>query len=196
MAPPLSGARLISYAPIQGKVASGKTGQRLSELHRDRYQGSGDCRDRLDMNRIDPWRQIVSSLHSRSRFAAHLHRAPVLAESLGRRNAMTCAMANALFIRRIEWKTTSTILVSWSDPTLGRYEDQSWRAGFAHTTGICRLTGMPVRPGDAVFRPRQFGGTTLTNALDMILADALRGAEETACEERCMKVRLLISTEF
>ena len=88
-------------------------------------------------------------------------------------------MANALTISRIEWQTTCTILVSWSDSTLGRYEDQTWRAGFARTAGICGLTGALVRRGDAVFRPLQRGAVAPTNSLDMILADTLPGAKET-----------------
>jgi hypothetical protein len=92
---------------------------------------------------------------------------------------MSSAKANASSIRRIEWQTTRTVLVSWSDSTLGRYEDQTWRAGFARTAGFCGLTGVPVRRGDVVFRPFQRGGATPTNALDMILADTLPSAEET-----------------
>lgn len=85
-------------------------------------------------------------------------------------------MANILSIRRIERQTESTILVSWSDPTLGRYQDQTWRAGFARVAGVCGLTGMPVRRGDPVFRPVVRGGFRPLNAFDMILADTLSRA--------------------
>jgi hypothetical protein len=88
-------------------------------------------------------------------------------------------MANASSISRIEWQTTCTILVSWSDSTLGRYVDQTWRAGFARTDGICGLTGKTVRRGDPVFRPLQRGDATPKNAFDMILADTVPNENET-----------------
>ncbi|MBN3752176.1 DUF3331 domain-containing protein [Paraburkholderia sp. Tr-20389] len=115
------------------------------------------------MNRIDPWSQIVGRLHDRPRFVVQPN--------------PTAAMANASSIRRIEWQTTCTILVTWSDSTLGRFEDQTWRAGFARTSGICGLTGVAVRRGDPVFRPLQKGGVMPRNALDMILANTLRALQ-------------------
>ncbi|WP_245253785.1 DUF3331 domain-containing protein [Paraburkholderia sp. LEh10] len=87
-------------------------------------------------------------------------------------------MANASSIRRIEWRTSCTILVSWSDSTRGRYEDQTWRAGFARTSGICGLSGVPVRRGDPVFRPLHRDGVMPPNALDMIRADTLPHVKE------------------
>ncbi|ACC74651.1 DUF3331 domain-containing protein [Paraburkholderia phymatum] len=111
------------------------------------------------MSRVDPWSQIVTGLHDRPRFVPQWD--------------PTAAMANASSIRRIEWQTSCTILVSWSDSTLGRFEDQTWRAGFARTSGVCGLTGVPVRRGDPVFRPLQKGGVMPRNALDMILARTL-----------------------
>jgi hypothetical protein len=134
------------------------------------------------MKRIDPWMQIVSGLHERAPYAAQPDSMPVAQRSRKRRHAMTGAMtgtiaramANASSIRRIEWQTTCTILVTWSDSTLGHYEDQTWREGFARTPGICGLTGVPVRRGDPVFRPLHRGSALPANALDMILADPLR----------------------
>src|SRR5581483_7777275 len=57
MAPPLSSARLISHPSINEGLV--KAGQRFSELPGDRNSVGGDGRDSLDMNRIDPWLQIV-----------------------------------------------------------------------------------------------------------------------------------------
>jgi hypothetical protein len=125
------------------------------------------------MNRIDPWMQIVSVLHGRARFVAQPDPAPAVRRPRERCRSMSAGMANASSIRRIEWQTTCTILVSWSDSTLGRIEDQTWRAGYARTSGICGLTGVPVRRGDPVFRPLQKGGVTPRNAFDMILANTL-----------------------
>ncbi|AUT66064.1 DUF3331 domain-containing protein [Paraburkholderia terrae] len=94
--------------------------------------------------------------------------------------SMTSAMANSSSINRIEWQTTCTILVSWSDSRLGRYVEQTWRAGFARTTGVCGLTGKFVRRGDPVFRPLRRGSAAPRNAFDMILANTVPKAKEIA----------------
>jgi hypothetical protein len=131
------------------------------------------------MNSIDLWDQIVSGLCGRTAFTVHPSRKPGFYGSRERCNSMKSAMAHAWTINRIEWLSTRTILVSWSHSTLGRYEDQTWRAGIASTPGICGHTGVPVRRGDAVFRPLQRVDAPLTNAPHMILADTLPSAEET-----------------
>jgi hypothetical protein len=130
------------------------------------------------MNRIDPWIQIVGGLRARTVLPVHPSRKPNVQAARERRNPTKSTMANASSIRRIDWQTSCTILVSWSDSTLGRYEDQTWRAGFARKAGICGLTGLPVRRGDAVFQPFRRGGATPANAPDMIRADVLPRAEE------------------
>ncbi|GAB2891127.1 hypothetical protein GCM10027093_27780 [Paraburkholderia jirisanensis] len=81
--------------------------------------------------------------------------------------------SDGLIISRIEWQTSCTILVSWSDPTRGRYVDQIWRMGFARRSGICLLTSTPVQRGDPVFRPLYRKGAEPPNARDMILAATL-----------------------
>ncbi|WP_109480475.1 DUF3331 domain-containing protein [Paraburkholderia sp. C35] len=125
------------------------------------------------MSRIDPWSHIVSGLHERKAINAQPDSALAVRHARERNSPMPPAMANAASIRRIEWQTTCTILVSWSDSTLGRIEDQTWRAGFARASGVCGLTGEPVRRGDPVFRPLQRGGVLPRNAFDMIRADRL-----------------------
>ncbi|MGH8781294.1 DUF3331 domain-containing protein [Paraburkholderia sp.] len=82
-------------------------------------------------------------------------------------------MANVSSITRIEWATPGTILISWSDSTLGRYQDQLWRAGFAHASSVCGLTGATVRRGDAVFRPVARVRDRPVNVSDVILAEGL-----------------------
>jgi hypothetical protein len=124
------------------------------------------------MKHIDPWSHTVKGLRGhpvdigrairKASFALH-----------GLDDTSPCSMANVVSIRRIERQTESTILVSWSDPTLGRYQDQTWRAGFARVAGICGLTGLPVRRGDPVFRPVVRSGFRPLNAFDMILAETL-----------------------
>ncbi|MFC0398749.1 DUF3331 domain-containing protein [Paraburkholderia rhizosphaerae] len=124
------------------------------------------------MNVTDSWSQIVKGLRGHpSDIARTMRRANYAPCDLD--DGLPPAMANVSSIRRIERQTGSTILVSWSDPTLGRYQDQAWRAGFARKPGVCGLTGMPVRRGDAVYRPVVRGGVRPLNALDMILAETL-----------------------
>jgi len=117
-------------------------------------------------------------LHSRAASEVDPVQKPVAQNLPQSRTSIKPAMANASSISRIEWQTTCTILVSWSDSTLGRYVDQTWRAGFARTDGICGLTGKPVRRGDPVFRPLQRADAAPKNAFDMILADTLPDAKE------------------
>jgi hypothetical protein len=132
-----------------------------------------DRRDRVnEMKRIDPWSHIIKGLRGHPADIGHAIRKASFA-SHDFDDPLPCAIANVVSIRRIERQTESTILVSWSDPTLGRYQDQTWRAGFARTAGVCGLTGMPVRRGDPVFRPVVRGGFRPLNAFDMILADTL-----------------------
>jgi Domain of unknown function (DUF3331) len=79
-------------------------------------------------------------------------------------------LTSGFTISRIERQTSCTILVSWSDPTRGRYVDQLWRVGYARGAGTCLLTGMPVKRRDPVFRPFYRKGASPQNARDMILA--------------------------
>ena len=130
------------------------------------------------MNKTDPWVQIVGGLHRRAASEVDPIQKPVAQHLPKGRGSIGSAMANASSISRIEWQTTCTILVSWSDSTLGCYVDQTWRAGFARTDGVCGLTGKPVRRGDPVFRPLQRADATPKNAFDMILADTVPNAKE------------------
>ncbi|MGF6754386.1 DUF3331 domain-containing protein [Paraburkholderia sp. GAS334] len=131
------------------------------------------------MSRTDPWFQIVNWLRGCTPDTTRLTRRPALHASRNFRNPKPCAMANASSISHIEWQTARTILISWSDSTLGRYQDQTWRAGFARTSGVCGLTGVPVRRGDAVFRPLIRAAIKPTNAFDMILAETLLQEEQS-----------------
>jgi hypothetical protein len=128
--------------------------------------------------KIDPWTQIVGDLHFPGVFTVDPVRPPSSDHPLGVLQSLTGVMANASSIRRIEWQTTCTILVSWSDSRYGSYVDQTWRAGFARINGICGLTGKPVRRGDPVFRPLQRNNAAPKNAFDMILASTVPNGTE------------------
>jgi hypothetical protein len=125
------------------------------------------------MNRIGPWCHIVDCLRAGVPGTAPSTRKLATYAMQARRNPAPKTMTDASAIKRIEWQTVHTILVSWSDSTLGQYHDQTWRAGFARAPGVCGLTGVPVRRGDAVFRPFVRGGIAPMNAPVMILAKTL-----------------------
>ncbi len=75
---------------------------------------------------------------------------------------------------------------------MGHYSDQVWRAGFAQAESICMLSGMSIRAGDPVFRPRVQRLHVPINHNRMILASAIAtliaepSSEENteACEYR------------
>jgi hypothetical protein len=123
------------------------------------------------MNRMGPWPHIIDCLRASTPRTAHSTRKPA---TLARCSPAPNATTHTASIRHIEWQTMHTIRVSWSDPTLGQCHDQTWRAGSARTEGVCVLTGVPVRRGDAVFRPLALGRDAPVNAPHMILANTLR----------------------
>ncbi|MEM5438765.1 DUF3331 domain-containing protein [Paraburkholderia diazotrophica] len=70
----------------------------------------------------------------------------------------------------VEWLSSETVSVSWSDPTLGRYSGQTWRLGRARNDSYCVLTGRRIRLGDKVFRPLTQQGYLSPEYNRMILA--------------------------
>ncbi|AOL08379.1 MULTISPECIES: DUF3331 domain-containing protein [Burkholderia] len=82
-------------------------------------------------------------------------------------NRRRCAIVTA------ERQTDSSMLVSWSDPTHCRYDEQRWISAKARGLGRCALTGMPIRVGDAIYKPQWRGAKRPANCREMILASAL-----------------------
>lgn len=130
------------------------------------------------MNRTDRWSQIVGGLRAvaANRFSVRRRSLAYDERERERDAAMQRTAPYEPFISSVERRSSSTIVVSWSDATRGRYLDQVWRAGYARAAGFCGLTGIPVRRGDVVFRPLLRGGVAPVNAFDMILADRVPGA--------------------
>jgi Domain of unknown function (DUF3331) len=88
------------------------------------------------------------------------------------------ARERAVNLHIVEKYSKSTIAVCWRDATSGCYAEQLWRAVIARTGSTCALSGLQIRPGDAVFRP--WGrGYKPANSDSMILATAVEviGAE-------------------
>ncbi|NYH14226.1 hypothetical protein GGD41_001454 [Paraburkholderia bryophila] len=128
---------------------------------------------RLKMTRLGPWSHIVDSLRGCFPRTTRSTRKPATHASRACGDPPPTGTTRASSIWHIEWQTMRTILVSWSDSTLGQFQDQTWYVGFARAPGVCGLTGAPVRRGDAVFRPLVRGRVKLTNAPNMILATTI-----------------------
>ena len=78
-----------------------------------------------------------------------------------------------LSIDIVERTSATSLLLTWCDPTSGRYAEQRWILGVARRSTQCALSGSRVRRGDAVFRPILRGKTVPGNADAAILAAAL-----------------------
>lgn len=73
----------------------------------------------------------------------------------------------------VEQPTSQTLTVCWSDAQSGHYADQLWRKGVARRSSFCMLTGMRIRPGDAMFRPCAVKAHLPANRECMLLAAAV-----------------------
>ncbi|MFM0573018.1 DUF3331 domain-containing protein [Paraburkholderia caledonica] len=133
------------------------------------------------MCRVDPWPQIIDRLDSCSRGTGLPDPKAPERENRGSRAIVTFPVRRPLTISHIEWKTETTVLVSWCDATRGSYLDQTWRICYARSRTICALSGSLVRRRDLVFKPSYRGAPPPSNASDVILASVLR----RLIEERC-----------
>ncbi|RQR56679.1 DUF3331 domain-containing protein [Burkholderia sp. Bp9126] len=69
-----------------------------------------------------------------------------------------------------ERQTGSSVLLSWSDPTRFRYDEQCWISAKSRMSSCCALSGRSIRIGDAVYKPQCRGAKLPANCADMILA--------------------------
>ncbi|KVZ49493.1 DUF3331 domain-containing protein [Burkholderia ubonensis] len=123
------------------------------------------------MNPFDRWDQMISlldpllgagcGLAPRGR---HWDDAPIPSSGAGRRRSAIIAA---------ERHTESSVLVSWSDPTRCRYDEQRWISSKSRALGRCALTGQPIRAGDPIYKPQWRGAKRPANCREMILASAL-----------------------
>ena len=125
------------------------------------------------MENLDPWLQVVSSLSEKLSITTRLSQQLAQSHRQNLGNGEQFVSRKNTPINHIEWQTSCTILVSWSDSTLGRFQDQTWRTGLARKAGICFLTGVPIKKGNAVFKPQVRAGVRPSNVDDMILATML-----------------------
>ncbi|AOI67226.1 hypothetical protein WS98_13255 [Burkholderia territorii] len=73
----------------------------------------------------------------------------------------------------VERQTDSSVLISWSDPTRCRYDEQRWISAKSRALGRCALTGTTVRPGDAIYKPQWRGAKRPANYREVIIASEL-----------------------
>lgn len=57
-------------------------------------------------------------------------------------------------VKVIERQGPCGATIAWSDATACCYGEQLWRRCVARKSGLCALSGQPIAPGDAVYRPR------------------------------------------
>jgi hypothetical protein len=86
----------------------------------------------------------------------------------------------------VERSDERDIVISWQDPTRGYLGEQRWRIGTASSSGICALSGRPIRRGDRIFRPMR-PTSRHPNFGDMILAAAIDSAYEYRQMTQCRR---------
>ncbi|MCC8402721.1 DUF3331 domain-containing protein [Paraburkholderia sp. MMS20-SJTN17] len=76
-------------------------------------------------------------------------------------------------VQILEILSASLVSVRWSDPLRGHMGEQIWQRVVARESSRCALTGMPVKRGDRVYRPRERGRLTACNGDRVIHAAAI-----------------------
>ncbi|RKT27575.1 uncharacterized protein DUF3331 [Paraburkholderia sp. RAU2J] len=127
---------------------------------------------RSSANPSDPWMKTIGLLKLLSGLDSE--RNEVLA-SLGqnacRRAPSSCVLTKRVTfpVKVIERPDPNTLMIAWCDPTSCHYGDQIWGACVARNSGVCAISGMRIRRGDAIYRPRTSRLVHPVNADAMIL---------------------------
>jgi hypothetical protein len=79
-----------------------------------------------------------------------------------------CSGRNAK-IEVLDRPTPMRVVPSWRDATSCSYGYQVWNKGVARRSGMCAMSGAPIRRGDTIFRPALYTAIP-ANASAMILA--------------------------
>lgn len=130
------------------------------------------------MNDFSPWEQMIAEL------ASMLDGGTRVPEQ-GRGNVIGAREPNETGVRAngidevaraivaVERLNGSTVLVSWSDSTRCRYDEQRWVNAKSRRKGRCALSGELVQVGDDVYKPQWRGSKRPGNSAEMILASAM-----------------------
>ncbi|CAG4890122.1 DUF3331 domain-containing protein [Paraburkholderia saeva] len=127
----------------------------------------------------DPWSQTLSLLARLSSDSASALPKPDYRRDRKQRRALVGVLAlpgAGARIRIVERPDPVTATIAWYDPTVCHYGDQTWRASVARSSGVCAVSGLAIRRGDAIYRPGS-GRPSPRNCNAMILA---RFVEEPA----------------
>ncbi|WP_082721788.1 DUF3331 domain-containing protein [Burkholderia sp. RF2-non_BP3] len=135
-----------------------------------------------DVMAMDPWKQTLSLLFQLCRsndarsFASsseslHAHRTEHRS-----RLRTTGAERRTVSVSFVDRVSATEVTIAWRDSTHCSYGDQAWHATRARASGVCVISGRPVRIGDTVYQPH--GRPRPLNAGAMILAPALDEAEK------------------
>lgn len=140
----------------------------------------------------EPWKQTVISLQRASSPSGHDDAS--IQGDVVRYGKPACNLPGALrsassqpfsgCIRILERLSSTAVSVYWYDATCGHYADQIWRRTRSRHKTICTLTGMPVKRGDAIYRPSKHGVRPV-NANYSILACALEDHEVLDAKLAC-----------
>jgi hypothetical protein len=131
------------------------------------------------MDEYDRWKFVITSLcpPPEARCAArptHREHGQVGRAAAPRSGTGTPASAwRRSAIVSVEQQADSSLLVSWSDPTRCRYDEQRWIAAKSRIRGRCALGGQAIEVGDRVYKPQWRGARRPANSAEMILADEL-----------------------
>ena len=130
----------------------------------------GNCYSNPGHDQKDPWSDIVETLGQwrSGRVGVGSHLASTKASARYRTKTQVIGLA----IRIVERPTVGRVTLSWRDPLGCSYGNQEWYLSCARRSGICALSGLEIRRGDAVYRPRPTRPPAL-NADAMIREDIL-----------------------
>ncbi|KVN97870.1 hypothetical protein WK56_08845 [Burkholderia ubonensis] len=133
------------------------------------------------MNELSRWARMITLLDPSAAAGRALPASIPDANGAGRRHRNVAPVPSSGDARRratvvaAERQTGSSVLLSWSDPTRFRYDEQRWISAKSRISSCCALSGKGIRIGDAVYKPQWRGAKRPANGADMILATELDG---------------------
>ncbi|RKE35039.1 uncharacterized protein DUF3331 [Paraburkholderia sp. BL23I1N1] len=120
----------------------------------------------------DPWMQTIGLLKLLSGLDPVQNEVVAsMGQNAGRRAPSSCALTKRVTfpVKVVERPDPNTLMIAWCDPTSCHYGDQIWGACLARNSGVCAISGMRIRRGDAIYRPRTSRLLRPVNADAMIL---------------------------
>ncbi|WP_330848668.1 DUF3331 domain-containing protein [Burkholderia stagnalis] len=128
------------------------------------------------MNEFSRWARMITLLDASPETGRAMPPSLRDANGAGYRRRNTAPVPSSGSTRRratvvaAERQTGSAVLLSWSDATRFRYDEQRWISAKSRKRSCCALSGRSIRIGDAVYKPQCRGEKLPANCADMILA--------------------------